>query len=467
LVLESRSRENTSRSFHFYDLTEIGVKGKLLKNAIVLPCEDTRIIENGAVVIEKDRIAWVGNERDIPEIYLSNDYICESLTGHTIMPGLIDAHMHISFGECESEEELSIYTSPEYRAIRAATDAEKVLFSGVTSSCDPGGPNNLGVAVRDARNAGLIQGPRMAAAGRQLTSQQGIGDNFPLWIGVPPSSMGVMVRSDSEIIQEIRDQVKAGVDIIKLAASGLSSDEYAAFRQEEITLAVDEAHRLTRQITIHARSRQSVKYAAEAGVDWIMHASYMDDAGLDLVLKKQIPICPAMTLLVNMIEADDIGISNISPAGRRHAEEERDSAINILSKFHRAGGTLICGSETGFSMTPYGEWHTREMGLFVDHLGLTPMEAILCMTKNSSTTIPKHKDEIGTITPGKYADLLIVNGSPHKDISVLHDRSNIKTIIQGGEAKERWRPEAHKRVRLGFEKAHLYTRTPLKRTHFN
>ena len=89
------------------------------------------------------------------------------------------------------------------------------------------------------------------------------------------------------------------------------------------------------------------------------------------------------------------------------------------------------------------------------------------MTKNSSTTIPKHKDEIGTITPGKYADLLIVNGSPHKDISVLHDRSNIKTIIQGGEAKERWRPEAHKRVRLGFENAHLYTRTPLKRTHFN
>ncbi|MBO67808.1 MAG: dipeptidase [Acidiferrobacteraceae bacterium] len=443
------------------------MKGTVYKDGVVLPCEDLRIIEDGAVIVEGDTIVWVGKTRDIPEKYLSNDYARESVAGYSIMPGLIDAHMHISFGECESEEELSIYTSPEYRAIRAAADAEKVLFSGVTSSCDPGGPNNLGVAVRDARNAGLIQAPRMAAAGRQLTSQQGIGDNFPLWIGVPPSSMGVMVRSNAEIIQEIRDQVKAGVDIIKLAGSGLSSDEYAAFRREEIALAVDEAHRLTRPITIHARSRQSVRYAAEAGVDWIMHASYMDDHGLDLVLEKQIPICPAMTLLVNIIEANDLGISDISAGARRHAEEERDAAIKILTKFHRSGGTLICGSETGFSMTPYGEWHTREMGLFVKHLGLSPMEAILCMTKNSSMTLPRDKDKIGTITPGKYADLLVVDGEPHNDIDVLHDSSKIKTIIQGGKQMDRWRPANHKRIRLGFEKAHLYTRTPLKRTHFN
>ena len=95
------------------------------------------------------------------------------------------------------------------------------------------------------------------------------------------------------------------------------------------------------------------------------------------------------------------------------------------------------------------------------------MEAILCMTRNSSITIPKHKNEIGTLTPGKYADLLVINGFPHKDISVLHDRSNIKKIFQGGKEKERWRPSNYKRVRLGFEKVHLYTRTPLKRTHLN
>ena len=435
--------------------------GQVLSNGVVLTCEDIGVIENGAVVTDGDEISWVGKTEELPETYRSKAYSQIDVSGATIMPGLVDAHMHISFGECQSEEELSIYTPAEYRAIRAAVDAEKVLLRGVTSSCDPGGPNQLGVAVRDARNAGLIQGPRMAAAGRQITSQQGIGDNFPTWIGVPPSSMGVKVTNDAEIIQEIRDQVKAGVDLIKLAGSGLSSDEYAAFRFEEIALATDEAHRLARPITIHARSRQSVRYAADAG--WIMHASYMDEETLDLVLEKQIPICPAMTLLVNMLEADDKGIADLPLNVRRHAENERDSASLILSKFHKAGGTLICGSETGFSYTPYGEWHTREMGLFVEHLGLTPMEAILCMTKNAAFTLPRLRNKIGTLTPGKYADILVVDGCPHKRIDVLHDPTNIRSIFQGGEIVTPWRPIHKRRARHGFEKVHLYTRTPLKR----
>ena len=438
--------------------------GNVFLNGTVLTCEDTNIIKDGAVVTEGEEISWVGKTAELPEAYRSDNYSQIDVSGDTIMPGLVDAHMHISFGECQSEEELSIYTPAEYRAIRAAVDAEKVLLRGVTSSCDPGGPNQLGVAVRDARNAGLIQGPRMAAAGRQITSQQGIGDNFPTWIGVPPSSMGVKVTNDAEIIQEIRDQVKAGVDLIKLAGSGLSSDEYAAFRFEEVALATNEAHRLTRPITIHARSRQSVRYAAEAGVDWIMHASYMDEETLDLVLEKDIPICPAMTLLVNMLEADDTGVADLPPAVRKHAEEERDSASRILSKFYKSGGTLICGSETGFSYTPYGEWHTREMGLFVEHLGLQPMEAILCMTRNAAFTLPKLRDKIGTLTPGKYADMLVVDGAPHENIEVLHKPENIKTIFQGGKAVMPWRPIDKQRSRHGFEKVHLYTRTPLKRS---
>ena len=171
--------------------------GNVFLNGTVLTCEDTNIIKDGAVVTEGEEISWVGKTAEIPEAYRSDNYSQIDVSGDTIMPGLVDAHMHISFGECQSEEELSIYTPAEYRAIRAAVDAEKVLLRGVTSSCDPGGPNQLGGAVRDARNAGLIQGPRMAAAGRQITSQQGIGDNFPTWIGVPPSSMGVKVTNDA------------------------------------------------------------------------------------------------------------------------------------------------------------------------------------------------------------------------------------------------------------------------------
>ena len=115
-------------------------------------------------------------------------------------------------------------------------------------------------------------------------------------------------------------------------------------------------------------------------------------------------------------------------------------------------------------MTPYGEWHTREMELFVKHLGLSPIEALLCMTRNSAFTLPNLREEIGTLTSGKYADLLVVDGAPHKNIEVLHDPSNIKVIMQSGKTITPWRPIDQKRTRLGFEKVKLYTRRTLKRT---
>ena len=301
----------------------------------VLPCEDETVIDRGCVVVESDRIAWVGSADAVPPEFLSNGYEDVDTTGLTVMPGLVDGHMHISFGEAESEEELSIYTPAEYRAIRASVDAEKALTAGVTSSCDPGGPYAVAIAVRDAIEAGLIQGPRMACAGKQITTQQGIGDGFPSWIGVPESSFGALVRNRDELLQEIRNEVKDGVNLIKIAGSGASSDEYASFRLDELELAVEESHRLGRPVTIHARSRQSVEYAARAGVDWIMHASYMDEPTLEMVLEKDIPLLPAMTLLVNTLEANR---ANLSPPVRDRFKRELDAAVAILSKAHEYGG---------------------------------------------------------------------------------------------------------------------------------
>ena len=362
--------------------------------------------------------------------------------------------MHISFGEAESEEELSIYTPAEYRAIRASVDAEKALMAGVTSSCDPGGPYAVAIAVRDAIEAGLVQGPRMACAGKQITTQQGIGDGFPSWIGVPESSFGALVTNRDELIQEIRNEVKDGVNVIKIAGSGSSSDEYASFRLDELELAVEESHRLGRPVTIHARSRQSVEYAARAGVDWIMHASYMDDPTLEMVLEKDIPLLPAMTLLVNTLEANR---ANLSPPMRDRFKRELDAAAAILSKAHEHGATMVGGSESGFAMTPYGEWHAREMELFVDILGMTHFEALLSMTRNSAMTLPQHADRIGTLTPGKYADLLVVDGNPDQDVRILQDRASIRAIFKAGRRVSRWRPAELPRLKHPFEKTHVFT----------
>lgn len=428
----------------------------------VLPCEDTTVIEDGVVVTSGDRLEYVGPKSNLPPELATADHEVIDATGSTVMPGLVDGHMHISFGQAMSEEELSIYTPAEYRAVRASVDAEKALLAGVTSSCDPGGPYRVAIAVRDAVAAGLVQGPRMACAGRQITTQQGIGDNLPPWIDYSESSFGALVHSNDELVQEIRNEVKDGVDLIKIAGSGRWSDEYASFRLEELELAVDEAHRLGRPVTIHARSRQSVEFAAEAGVDWIMHASFMDDPTIEKVVEKGIPLLPALTLLVNTLEANG---DNMPAEAGDHIKEEIEAATQALTKAYKAGATLVCGSESGFAMTPYGEWHAREMEIFVSMFGMPDHEALLCMTRNSAITLPQHRDMIGTLTAGKYADVLIVDGEPDKDVRILQDKKKLRMIMQAGDVIEAWRPQDAPRRKHSFEKTQIYTPRLYLREH--
>ncbi|MXV89610.1 MAG: amidohydrolase family protein [Acidimicrobiia bacterium] len=418
--------------------------------ARVVPCEDETVLADASVVVRDDLIEWVGARAELPTAYRDPKIPVSDAGTATIMPGLVDGHMHISFGEPRTEEELFIYTPAPYRAIRAAIDAEKVLLAGVTAACDPGGPNGVAPAVRDAIDGGLILGPRFSAAGRQITTQLGIGDTLPRWIDVHESSFGALVRCTDDLLQEIRNQVKDTVDLIKIAGSGPGTTEYAAFSRAELAVAVEEAHRLCRPITMHARSRQSVADAAAVGVDWIMHASYMDPETLEVVLEKEIPLLPAMTLLVNSLEAP-----GHRPFVADAMKRELDAAVAILSKAYADGATLIAGSETGFAMTPYGEWHTREMELFVSHLGMTDMEALLCMTRNAATAAPRDTDRIGTLRPGKFADLLVVDGNPDEDVRILGDRSRLLSIVKGGQEVA---PSGRgSQIRQRFEQARRYT----------
>jgi len=425
----------------------------LVTNARLLTCEDRTVVEGGAVAVTGDRISWVGPEAQVPAGLRAGATVVDA-GGRTVMPGLVDAHMHISFGEAASEEELYLHTPMSYRAIRAAVDARRVLVAGVTSSCDPGGPRGIATAVRDAINVGLIEGPRMAAAGRQMTTQQGIGDTLPAPLGDSPTSYGAIVRSRDEIIQVIRDEVKEGVDMVKVAGSGPGTTEYGAFSLDELRLITDEVHRLDRPTAIHARSRRSIADAVEAGFDWLMHASYMDDATAEKVAERGIPIVPAMTLLVNFLEA---GPGAMSQAALDGIKREIDSAVEVLGKAWRNGVTLIAGSESGFAMTPYGEWHTREIELFVDLLGMSNFDALLCMTKHAGGAMPRFGHAIGTLTSGKYADLLVVDGKPDEDVKVLGQRSRLLKVMKSGRFVDLSTP-VPERILQSYERTRLYTR---------
>lgn len=400
---------------------------------------------DAAVLIEGDRIRAVGARQEVERGLDLSDPRLQVLdaTGQTVMPGLIDSHCHLNYGEVETEEELDLYTPMEYRALRAAWNAQKVLRAGVTSICDPGSTGLVAVAVRDAVAAGMFEGPRITAGGRYLSTHQSITDYFPTWIGVPVTSSGVLTMTPDQMITEVRRQAKEGVDVIKIAGSGQSvfnvfaSSETEAFTFEELSLIVREAHRLGKKVTIHARSGRAASDAARAGVDWIQHASFMSDQDMEVVLRAGTPICPTWTLLANIAEwGHEFGAP---PALQEEFKRELDVAVKVIRRAWEAGATLLVGTDSGFAATPYGEWHARELELFVQYLGMTPMDAIVAATRNNALTL-RNGSEVGTLEAGKLADILIVDGDPLLDIRVLQDRRRFTAIIQGGQVVDSRRP---------------------------
>lgn len=360
-------------------------------------------------------------------------------TGKTVMPGLVDAHCHISYGVARGIEEQDLFGSPEYRALRGVYHARSVLLSGVTAFSDPGGSWFVAVAVRDAIRAGLFPGPRISAASRYLSTHTALTDYFPSWIGTPRSGVGVLTENASQMINEVRDQAKNGVDFIKIAASGESAiltpggGSVPAFRAEELRVIVDEAHRLGRRVAAHARNGQAVSDCVDAGIDWLMHGDFMDRQQADRVARSGIPCCPTLTFVANVAQWGHV--AGCSPSRVDRFKRDLDLAVTNLNYAWRNGVTMMCGTDTGFAVTPYGEWHARELELFVDLLGMSPLQAITCATRNSAMTVDAKN--IGTVEKGKLADLLVVDGDPLADIRILQERDRLAAIFLGGKPIDR------------------------------
>ena len=418
------------------------LRGKLIDGTLDKP------IDKGAVATEGERIVWVGNADALPKKYQSPGYESIALPGRSIMPGLIDGHIHISFGESRSEEELALYTPVEFRTLKAIWNAKKVLQAGVTSTFDAATTYNIAQSVRDAIDSGMFEGPRFAVSGKQLTSHQGLEDSFPNEMQFPPGQAGVLVKSRDEIIEQIRYQAKDNVDAIKVSGSNDSlitpdSLDGAAFTLEEFQAIADESHRLGKICTVHARSRDSILLAAKAGFDIIFHASFIDDEGIDWCLKNKCIIVPTLPLLVNILEASPPNAgASIADAFKR----EVDAAVQNLPRAYRAGVPLIQGSESGWSPVPYGQWHAREMQIFVEYLGLSPLEAINTGTHAATQILKRFGHEVGKLEAGRYADILVVDGDPTKDITLLQKPSRFDHIFKSGRPIDRTPPAPRKQM---------------------
>jgi imidazolonepropionase-like amidohydrolase len=400
----------------------------LITNATVIDGAANPPTPNTSVLVQDSVIAEIGPHVGRDLVPRGAELTEIDATGKTLMPGLIDAHCHMTYGESRSEEEIDLYTSAELRTLKAAFNAQKVLRAGVTGISQPGGSYYIGVGVREAIKDKIVPGPRMTSAGRYISTSNGLTDWFPDSVGVPEGSIGIVHNTLDAMIGEVRHQVKNGVDLIKLADSPYG--DFQSFTDDEMKALADLAHQLGKKITIHARGSAEVNAAVRAGMDWIMHGNIMSDETVSHLAESGITLIPTLLLLANV---GDWGHLVGTPSPMRDGMKAMlDKSADALHRAHAAGVKMALGTDSGFSVTPYGVWHARELELLMTYAGLSSLEAIQAGTSHGALMLGL-EGRVGQVAPGLIADLIIVDGDPAADITVLQKRECIQTVIQDGQ----------------------------------
>lgn len=395
---------------------------------------DLNTRQQQTLIVDNGMLSYVGPRASAPAAK-PGEQVLEAGDSF-VMPGLVDVHTHLAFGNAQSEEDIDIWTSDEFRALRGMFFAQHVLAAGVTSMVCPGDSGQLSIAVRNAVTAGLFDGPRIAASSRVITNRQSLNDWFPSRVGAPEYFTAKLVTSRSEALAEVRKQAKDGVDLIKIAMDGThrrpNGEIIAAFTADETKEMVDEAHRLGCKVATHAYGREAVMYAAKAGVDLVFHAFYMDDACIEALLEAGSILAPTMTFPQNTVDFCQPHDPAISTGYAGYCARTLEVGTPVLKRAKAAGVPFACGSDSGFAVTPYGEWHARELELLVTRLGFTPAEALYAATNVGSRCMPRG-ETLGTLQVGKQADFLVLDGSPLQDIRLLQDRSRFKAVYKAGQ----------------------------------
>ncbi|MBQ1765154.1 MAG: amidohydrolase family protein, partial [Aquincola sp.] len=329
---------------------------------------DDTLHHDQTVVIEGGLFRWVGPRAQAPAPQPGDTQA--DAGPHFVMPGLVDVHTHLVFGNARSEEDIDLGCTAEFRALRGLFFAQRVLAAGYTSVVVPGDAGSCSISVRDAIRAGLFDGPRIAASSHVVANRHSLNDWFPEHVGTPDYFTGRLCETRDAQLQEVRRQAKAGVDFIKLALDGthLRADgtHIAAFTQEEVSAMVGEAHRLGKKVATHAYGKEAVLQAARAGVDLVFHAFFADDECAEALLAAGSAVAPTLTFLRNNIEFSQPHEPSRTSGYLAMQQRVVEVGCRNLRRLKAAGVPFMTGSDAGFAITPYGEWHAREIGILVD-----------------------------------------------------------------------------------------------------
>ena len=368
------------------------------------------------VLIEGGRIAAVGRDATA-----RRDADVIDLGGRTLMPGLIDCHVHLTFpGNPEDAGQAPTTPAPVF-AWNASENARRTLEAGVTAVRDLGARDSVSILLRDAIDAGRLPGPRVRAAGHAICMTGGHG----WWIGREADGV-------DDVRRAVREQLRAGADCIKLIATGgvmtpRVDPRSPQLTEDELRAGVEEAHKAFVRVGSHAQATAGIKNAVRAGVDSIEHGLFLDDEAVEEMRARGTFLVPTLSAPHNISE---FGIGAGVPAYMVEKSDRARAAHRESFRLAlRAGVRIAMGTDAGTPFNRHGD-NAYEIVLMVEN-GMAPRDALVAATRTAAELLDL-LDHTGTVEPGKSADLLILDGDPLEDVRVLTQRERIAGVLKGG-----------------------------------
>ena len=403
-------------------------------NARLFTGVDGEVFEGGSVWFEGANIRFAGPTSDLRGV---NDEVTRiDLGGRFLMPGMTESHAHISYtgnGPTELDK-----TPVEQAMVHSIDNARLMLGSGFTSAISFGSVHRIDVYLKRAIEEGRIPGPRLVASGRDVGATASNADLHPDYAKPQIEGLGMLVNGPWAVRAAVRTLKKNGADIIKIFLDGEGLTDHAppgelTYTDDEVAAAVDEAHRRNMRVACHSRSAAAVKQAVRFGVDVIGHANFLDDEAVDLLKRNRhrLAVGPAIAWEVQFLENyQQMGFSRRTVEERGYFREV-EATVDAVRRLRAAGVKVLVGGDYGLSITPHGTY-AKDLEYFVDLFGMSETEAMLCATRDGGATADP-SGMVGTLEEGKTADMVIVDGDPIADISVLQNHDKIVAVVKGGQ----------------------------------
>lgn len=391
-------------------------------------------VPDAVVVIQDGQIVYAGPAAAAPPVPTSTQAATLDAQGGTILPGLVEAHFHPTYFNVAALEDLDIKYPVEYVTLLAAANAKLALECGYTAARSGGSLFNIDVWLKKAIDEDVVPGPRLAASGREICGVGGLMDWNPDFRKIGMEGLVLLINGPTEARAAVRKLVKDGVEWVKTyptgdAAAPDANDHHTlCMTFEEMHAVVATAHNHNLKVTGHCRATEGIKNALRAGYDTLEHGTFMDDEAIELLLVRNTPVVPALYFeLASIQHGPDFGMGQRVVDGH---QETLDGGAESARRILKAGGRLGMGGDYGFAWNPHGDY-AKELEFFVKYVGFSALETITCATKTGAEIMGRGH-EFGTVEPGKFADLLIVDGDVLSDIAILQDRSKCLAVMQGG-----------------------------------